>query len=53
MRVVDDYSARFMGHFAQQTAVKRPGFLHSLTEAVIRFRSEKVAVVADIKQMFH
>ena len=53
MRVVFDCAARFGGTSLNEQLLKGPDFLNSLIEVLIRFRSEKVAVVADIEQMFH
>ena len=53
MRVVFDYAARCGGTSLNEQLLKGLDFLNSLIEVLIRFRSEKVAVVADIEQMFH
>ena len=53
VRVVFDCAARFGGTSLNDQLLRGPDFLNSLIEVLIKFRSDKVAVVADIEQMFH
>ena len=53
LRVVFDCAARFGGTSLNDQLSKGPDFLNSLIGVLTRFRTEKVAVIGDIEQMFH
>ena len=53
IRVVFDCGAEFAGNSLNSQLLKGPDFLSSLIGVLTRFRKENVAVVGDIKEMFH
>lgn len=53
IRVVFDSSARFEGVSLNDVLLTGPNLNNSLLGVLMRLREEKVAVTADIKQMFH
>ena len=53
IRVVFDCSAKFWGISLYTMLHKGPDLTNSLTGVLIRFRGERVAVMADIESMFH
>ena len=52
-RVVFDCAAQFKGVSLNDALYRGPDFLNNLCGVLMRFRKEPVAVVADIKAMFH
>ena len=53
IRVVFDCGAEFAGNSLNSQLLKDPDFMSSLIGELTRFRKENVAVVGDIKEMFH
>lgn len=53
IRVVFDSSARFSGVSLNDVLLTGPDLNNSLVGVLLRFRKEKVAILADIQQMFH
>ena len=53
LRVVFDYGASFKGTSLNNQLLKRPDLTNSLFGGLTRFRRETVALMADIKAMFH
>ena len=53
LRVVFDAAASYMGVSLNSELMKGPDLLQNLVGILLRFRQEKVAIVADITQMFH
>lgn len=53
IRGVFDSSAEFKGVSLNQQLLQGPDFINNLLGILIRFRKERVAVVADIQSMFH
>ena len=53
MRVVFDCSARYEGTSLNGQLLSGPDLTNSLVGVLIRFRQEPVAVMSNIKQMFH
>ena len=53
IRVVFDCGAEFAGNSLNSQLLKGPDFMSSLIGVLTRFRKENVAVVGDIKEMFH
>ena len=52
-RVVFDCAAPYMGGSLNDVILQGPNFLNNLSGVLLRFRKEPVAVVGDIKLMFH
>ena len=52
-RVVFDCAAQFKGVSLNDVILQGPNFLNNLSGVLVRFRKEPVAVVGDIKLMFH
>ena len=52
-RVVFDCAAQFKGVSLNDVILQGPNFLNNLAGVLIRFRREPVAVIGDIKLMFH
>ena len=52
-RVVFDCAAQFNGVSLNDAILQGPNFLNNLAGVLIRFRKEPVAVIGDIKLMFH
>ena len=52
-RVVFDCAAQFKGVSLNDVILQGPNFLNNLSGVLIRFRKEPVAVIGDIKLMFH
>ncbi|XP_034163934.2 uncharacterized protein LOC117598271 [Pangasianodon hypophthalmus] len=53
IRVVFDSSARYSGVSLNDVLLTGPDLNNSLVGVLLRFRKEKVAILADIQQMFH
>lgn len=53
IRVVFDSSAQWSGISLNDVLLKSPDLNNSLLGVLIRFRKEKIAILADICQMFH
>ncbi|KAI7804924.1 hypothetical protein IRJ41_023810 [Triplophysa rosa] len=53
IRVVFDSSAKHLGVSLNDVLLTGPDLNNSLLGVLMRFRKEKVAIVADIQQMFH
>ena len=52
-RVVFDCAAKYMGTSLNDQLLQGPDFNNNLVGVLMRFREERVAVVADIESMFH
>ena len=52
-RVVFDCAAQYRGVSLNDAILQGPNFLNNLAGVLIRFRKEPVAVIGDIKLMFH
>jgi hypothetical protein len=52
-RVVFDCAAQYKGISLNDTILQGPNFLNNLSGVLIRFRKEPVAVIGDVKLMFH
>jgi hypothetical protein len=52
-RIVFDCAAQYKGISLNDTILQGPNFLNNLAGVLVRFRKEPVAVVGDIKMMFH
>ena len=52
-RVVFDCAAQYKGISLNDAILQGPNFLNNLAGVLMRFRKEPVAVIADIKLMFH
>ena len=52
-RVVFDCAAQYKGISLNDVILQGPNFLNNLSGVLLRFRKEPVAVVGDIKAMFH
>ena len=52
-RVVFDCAARYQGVSLNDAILQGPNLLNSLSGVLTRFRSQPVAVIADIEAMFH
>ena len=53
LRIVFDCGAEFQGTSLNQSLVQGPDLTNLLTGVLTRFREKKVALVSDIKSMFH
>lgn len=53
LRVVFDCGASFKGMSLNSQLLQRPDLTNSLLGVLTRFRQESVAVIADIKAMYH
>ena len=53
LRVVFDCAAKFNGTFLNDKLMKGPDLVNSLVGVLTRFKKNKVALVADVKAMFH
>ena len=52
-RVVFDCAAQYRGMSLNDAILQGPNFLNNLAGVLVRFRKEPVAVIGDIKLMFH
>ena len=52
-RVVFDCAAQYKGVSLNDVILQGPNFMNNLAGVLIRFRKEPVAVIGDIKMMFH
>jgi len=53
LRVVFDCSLNFQGTSLNESLLTRPDFINNLVGVLLRFREEKIAFVADVKQMYY
>ena len=53
LRIVFDCAARHMGVSPKDVLLQSPKLMNSLVGVLTRFRSEPIALVADIESMFH
>ena len=53
VRVVFDCAAKYHGSSLNDTLMKGPIFMNNLVGVLIRFRKNKIALVADVEAMFH
>ena len=53
VRVVFDCAAKYHGLSLNDTLMKGPTFMNNLVGVLIRFRKNKIALVADVEAMFH
>ena len=53
LRVVFDAAARFAGKSLNSELLKGPDLLQNLIGIILRFRQERIALVADVEQMFY
>ena len=53
VRIVFNSSANYMGHILNEYWAKGPDFLNSLLGVLLRFREHEVALIGDIKKMYH
>ena len=53
VRIVFNSSANYMGHVLNEYWAKGPDLLNSLLGVLIRFREHEVALIGDVKKMYH
>ncbi|XP_068757373.1 uncharacterized protein [Montipora capricornis] len=53
VRIVFNSSARYMGHMLNDYWTKGPHLLNDLLGVLIRFRKNNIAMIGDIKKMYH
>ncbi|XP_068713032.1 uncharacterized protein [Montipora foliosa] len=53
VRIVFNSSARYMGHMLNDYWAKGPHLLNDLLGVLIRFRENNIAMIGDIKKMYH
>ena len=53
VRIVFNTSAKYMGHALNEYWAKGPDLLNSLLGVLIRFRENEVALIGEIKKMYH
>ena len=53
VRIVFNSSARYMGHMLNDYWAKGPHLLNDLLGVLIRFRENDIAMIGDIKKMYH
>ena len=53
VRIVFNSSARYMGHMLNDYWAKGPHLLNDLLGVLIRFRENDIAMIGDIKEMYH
>ena len=53
IRVVFDCAAKYRGILLNDQLVRGPDLMNSLIGVLIRFRKERIAMAADVEQMFH
>ena len=53
VRIVFNSSVRYLGHALNDYWAKGPHLLNDLLGILIRFRENKIALIGDIKKMYH
>ena len=53
VRIVFNSSAKYMGHVLNEYWAKGPDLLNNLVGVLIRFRENQVALMGDIRKMYH
>ena len=53
VRIVFDCAARFRNTSLNDQLLQGPDFTNSLVGVLLRFREERVALMADVEKMFH
>ena len=53
IRIVFDAAAKFEDTSLNDNLLRGPNLTNEIVDVLIRFRKEKIAVVADIQEMFH
>ena len=53
VRIVFNSSANYMGHTLNEYWAKGPNLLNNLLGILVRFRENEVAMIGDIKKMYH
>ena len=53
VRVVYDCAARSQGTSLNENLMRGPDFVNSLMGVLLRFRTGRIAIVSDVKGMFH
>jgi hypothetical protein len=53
VRIVFDAAAKFEGTSLNDNLLRGPNLANNVVDVLLRFRQEKVAVMADIQEMFH
>lgn len=53
VRIVFDCAAKYQGKSLNDNILQGPDFMNSIIGVLIRFRQERIALIADIESMFH
>ena len=53
VRIVFNSSANYMGHVLNEYWAKGPDLLNELLGILIRFRENEIAIIGDVKKMYH